>query len=689
MGTVAPFRIKGGINLDGKVEFQVFNSAPSGVKADKMGVGSLAVASDTGKWYRKTTFGAGPDKWSKLLDANSAEGGGGAVHWKHPVRLSDHRALTTAQYVTALNQFGHLGGENPRSDIEVLWNENNMHEFAALLTQIDDPDSNPGRFIITQGFARLAWGYTGVYFRANTSGPSGNDITLEFTINNPANATSTTCTLVGTAFTVNLKNNGTNPTATVGEALDAIEAVDVNNLIYPMHVGGDSRPNSAEVMVLTNLAGGKMGNEVGVQAGGEIGTADTNRIRFDAKWKGTGWNNTVITLTTNGLDGRTTTQAVYSFTANTLTVNLKNDGVAVTETIDGLMAAMDNLVDSWVDENGSMLYNRVIYVSIPDATPGTALVPTYSGTPMSGGEDMDWDIMPGFGLNVGSDTAVVDYGDTVYIERGQDMGALYIYNDEGEWVKQGKADATEVGFLRAFVGKGANGNVAPNYSSTDVVTQGNNLTGAVSELDAAAGDLLAFAGATEGVAAPTYGTTNAVTQGASLKDAVGQLDLEAGYLLAFIGKAKGNEAPAYTTTKVVGQGTSLETAVSALDDLLGAAKEEGKSSNVTTQMVVDSFLMEQNLAAEWIVHVREVANPGNVYVTKVLAAHNADVGVAATQADFAESAILELGSPIDGFSISMDVEVAGALNARTMRLLMASTDAVDVTMSREVLRRQP
>ncbi|MBF0629308.1 MAG: hypothetical protein HQL91_13915, partial [Magnetococcales bacterium] len=151
--------------------------------------------------------------------------------------------------------------------------------------------------------------------------------------------------------------------------------------------------------------------------------------------------------------------------------------------------------------------------------------------------------------------------------------------------------------------------------------------------------------------------------------------------------AKGNEAPAYTTTKVVGQGTSLETAVSALDDLLGAAKKEEKVANVTTQVVADSILMEQELAAEWIIHVREVANPGNVYVSRVLAAHNADVGVAATEADFTESAILELGNPIDGFSIEMDVETSGALNVRTMRLLMTSTDAVDVTMTREVLRR--
>ncbi len=66
MGTVAPFRIKGGLDLDGKVQFQVFPSAPSGELADSLSVGSLAIAQDSGKWYRKTTIGAGPDKWATL-----------------------------------------------------------------------------------------------------------------------------------------------------------------------------------------------------------------------------------------------------------------------------------------------------------------------------------------------------------------------------------------------------------------------------------------------------------------------------------------------------------------------------------------------------------------------------------------------------------------------------------------------
>ncbi|MEO5330540.1 MAG: hypothetical protein H7839_00840 [Magnetococcus sp. YQC-5] len=110
-------------------------------------------------------------------------------------------------------------------------------------------------------------------------------------------------------------------------------------------------------------------------------------------------------------------------------------------------------------------------------------------------------------------------------------------------------------------------------------------------------------------------------------------------------------------------------------------------TNVTTIVTADSIVMEQEMAAEWFIHAREVANPGNVYFTRVLAAHNASIGVAATAANFNESGIIELKNPINGFEITMDVETSGPLNARTMRLRMTSAVPVDVTMTRSIVRR--
>ncbi|MBF0437444.1 MAG: hypothetical protein HQL77_19065, partial [Magnetococcales bacterium] len=90
MGTVAPFRIKGGLDLEGKVQFQVFTGVPAGAKADKLAVGSLAVDQATGKWYRKTTIGAGSDKWAALI--SDLDLIGVAPSWRDPVFAVEERS---------------------------------------------------------------------------------------------------------------------------------------------------------------------------------------------------------------------------------------------------------------------------------------------------------------------------------------------------------------------------------------------------------------------------------------------------------------------------------------------------------------------------------------------------------------------------------------------------------------------
>ncbi|MBF0148269.1 MAG: hypothetical protein HQL85_19095, partial [Magnetococcales bacterium] len=71
----------------------------------------------------------------------------------------------------------------------------------------------------------------------------------------------------------------------------------------------------------------------------------------------------------------------------------------------------------------------------------------------------------------------------------------------------------------------------------------------------------------------------------------------------------------------------------------------------------------------------------------IFAAHDANTGLAATHADYNEAGILQFGNNIDGLDISVDVETSGALSARAMRLRIASTDAVDVTVQKNPLRR--
>lgn len=697
MGTTAvPFRIKGGMQLSSKVEFQVFASTPSGAKADAMGVGSLVVASDTGVWYRKTTIGAGSDKWASLTTEKELIGL--APTWRPTVDAVETRSLTFAEAKALINGRAWLGGkEYATSGLERVL-------FAGLT------DADPGVIDVafySQAAAPLTTSPAALYeIRAttdkNSDSLSGNALTYEATIDNPASATETTAVIVGDALTVNLKNDGAASTATVAEVRAAIEAVDTDNKFHVYHewfneaTVADVDAREAYIVqpqTLVNFAGGTYGREpAAAPTQWDVGVPGADGMRWTMTSDGN-WSTLTIILTHNTLDGDPATTAVLDEAADTLTVHLGNDGAAITATVGDVRAALDaNTVSSHYGETYSTnLFELGPAGNMPDPT---VIQAEYTvTTPVITGLNAVW----GFSMEQHRDSkdsagnsskAIAVPGDTVYCEEGFSRGSVWVFSD-GTWVKQGASNVTELGHIQNYIGKSGNGAESPTFNSTNIVTQGANLEVATGELDAEAGSNLTYTGKTEGEATPTYSSTNAVTQNANLKDGVSQLDVEVGFLLSFLGKAAGNEAPAYTTTKVVGQGTDLETAVSALDDLLGAAKQENKSTNVTTQVVADSIIMEQDLAAEWTLHVREVGNPGNVYISKILASHNADVGVSATQADFAETMILEMETPIDGLTISTDVETSGPLNARTMRLLIASTDAVDVTMTREVLRRQP
>ncbi|MBF0191631.1 MAG: hypothetical protein HQL99_10915 [Magnetococcales bacterium] len=556
MGTVAPFRIKGGLDLDGKVQFQVFPSAPSGVQADLLSVGSLAIAQDTGQWYRKTTIGAGPDKWATLT--TSMDLIGVAPNWLSPVDEASLQEMTLAEAQTiglAMPSLPQRVLFAKLTDVEPSIFDVGFYPQASVT--MDPEGTNPAGSHVYSLRSTLPT-------TADTS--AGNALTFVATTDNPLDATETTCTIVGNAIAVNLKNAAGVSTATVLDVIRAIEAVDTDNHVqmfcpdftHEEITAGIDPVTLQPPMALTAFTGGS-----------------ATRIGFD----------------------RVPLRTIKSVT----------------------------------------LQNHV--------------------------------------------------GDTVYVQEGAEKGSVYSFSSDGQWVKQGQSNTLESGFIQTFIGKSGDGSESPNYSSAEVITQGANLEAAIGQLDTATGDILAYMGKSVGEEMPLYADPVAVTQGASLNDGISQLDREVGYLLAFVGKGVGNETPAYLTTKVVGQGTSLEAAISALDDRLGAVSEEVHSPVVTTLVPVDSIIMEQELAAEWLIHVREVANPHNVYFTSVKATHNATIGLAATAANFNESAIIELSTPITGLEITMDVEVSGPLNARTMRLLMASTDPVEVTMTRSVLRR--
>lgn len=609
MGIPVPFRINGGLAFGkDKVQFHVLDTAPATGDGltDALAIGSIVIARDNGKLYRKTTMGSGADKWSSIADATDKVG---AVHWKHPVRVVDLQAKTMAEFETYMNQFGMLGGTgvypgNGETDWDMV-----KRYATVLLPNISG--SPKGRYTASAGYAMmdLSNGGENYYLLATECGPAGNDITLAM-INNANNNPTTSATFVGNNIVVTLADDGTNPIGDMRDVINAIETADTTNRVvvrYRWTQNDEIAPlgDTPYALVQTNLSGGGSGFFNGVNANGTIGTEAVDRFLIYSDKSGTGWNDTTVVLTHNSFNGASVSTAVYNFNTNTLTFSLKNNGSAITSTIDDIRNALDNLVSTYKDQEGRMMYDRLFGLN-GDGVPNSSVITSeYSGKPLSGGVDNDFHLMPGWGIHSVELGWRPDEGDTFYVERGQDWGSLWIYNDEGEFVKQGGADAVESSFIAAYTGKLSVGNSMPSYSST----------------------------------------------------------------------------------KVVSGGTSLTVAISALDARLGDNLKESKSAAVTTATTVDSVIMEQNLAVNWMVHVREVANPQNIYAVNIFAAHDANTGLAATRADYNEAGVLQFGNNIDGMDIGVDVETSGALNARLMRLRIASTDAVDVTVQKNPLRR--
>lgn len=80
-------------------------------------------------------------------------------------------------------------------------------------------------------------------------------------------------------------------------------------------------------------------------------------------------------------------------------------------------------------------------------------------------------------------------GDAVLVNEGTSADAQYIY-DGTDWIQFGGAgSATELGFIRDFIGKDSAGNIGTDYPSNDIVIDGQSLEHEIGRLDDAVGSL--------------------------------------------------------------------------------------------------------------------------------------------------------------------------------------------------------
>ncbi|HAT48862.1 MAG: hypothetical protein HQL07_03890 [Nitrospirae bacterium] len=310
---------------------------------------------------------------------------------------------------------------------------------------------------------------------------------------------------------------------------------------------------------------------------------------------------------------------------------------------------------------------------------------------------------PGSGATLVEDGNIASKGDALYVQEGTDAGKQYAYNGT-DWVQQGTASQTELGFIQGFIGKSANGSETPDYASNNVVTDGSSLETAIGALDAEIGAGVVnpqsrLAGpisdqavnsnilALDTAIGPDRSSSYIADMSASVNEAISLLDSESHFSHVFMGRSAGDtNKPAWTSTNFLGVNQSLKEGLESLDTALAAAKKEAKTDNVTASTVVDSILVDTAIAVEWTVHCRSIASPAKIHCSKILAIHNGTASADATVVDFNEFSILRTSGKIHG--LDFDVDINGVGSAQVARLKVSSTDAVDVRVTRSFMNTQ-
>jgi len=120
-----------------------------------------------------------------------------------------------------------------------------------------------------------------------------------------------------------------------------------------------------------------------------------------------------------------------------------------------------------------------------------------------------------------------------------------------------------------------------------------------------------------------------------------------------------------------------ETVKGALEDLEGCIEALGtigisQATGVTTEVTLDSVVVDDVIASEWEIHMREDANPTRVKVQKLFATHNGHSGADATTTDDTVFAKLKLGADFNAVAFA---ELNGAAASQVMRLRISSSTA--------------
>lgn len=267
---------------------------------------------------------------------------------------------------------------------------------------------------------------------------------------------------------------------------------------------------------------------------------------------------------------------------------------------------VDGVVTNQISWREPAQVNDSVSTTVPAGTAGNPI--TVDGASITDGQRVLFSaITSGGGPNVYiynqttglfvEDTNNESAGDTLYIIDGTDAGKRFTFNGTA-WVLLDVTSLDELGYIRAFIGKSAAGNVLPTYTSTTQVANSDDLEVAIGKLDGAIG---------------------------------GQP----------------------TTNTIISNTNTANANIQALADYVESNNLNVVVNNVTTITTIDSVVSSMT---KWIVRCQSVATPANVYAVEVFAMHNG------TNPDHTNYAALKLGSTISGLVINVTLTGGNTLN---------------------------
>lgn len=313
-------------------------------------------------------------------------------------------------------------------------------------------------------------------------------------------------------------------------------------------------------------------------------------------------------------------------------------------------------------------------------------------------------------------------GDSVFIIAGTDAGKTYIFNGT-DWVLSSQSSEDELGFIRSFIGKGAGGSEATDYSSNNIVVDGTSLETAIGALDTKLGGNVAtgnyvVAGDTthanitaldtaignEAILAGQdwVSSANSVNQNLLALDnqlgapiaagnfialddqlsvAITSLDQQLGTQVAngnfILAAVKTNQniqaldvaigAAVTTVPGVILNTNSVNANIQSIAATVSTNNLQTTVTNVTSPATIDAVAAG---AAKWLVRVEVDGDPTRVYSAEVFALSNG------ATVDFTRYAVLKIGTAIAGLSVSADYD------SGDIRLRVTSTTAVNVIARR-------